>query len=239
MRSTMRLLLALATLMLVWSASAAPFDDLLDPGAAEVAKYKAKVLSGPFILGKLTALDVDKDEKSFTVQVPFQIRTPNAEGQKKYTDVYQQYAAAYRAGNAGEVQRLYAALVEAYKGAFDVEDRPIDIELLGTSKLVVRRLNLPPKEPGDDGKPVRYTAKEVAELKGDAKLVGYKATLKDLETDQYVRVYIDKSKLKPPAKKAKDAAPPEEEPGYYPVTMIVIVPEPVPALPGNPLLPKQ
>jgi hypothetical protein len=238
MRSIIRLFLGMSALILVWSATAAPADLIVDPAAAEMAKYKAKLLSGQYIPGKLTALDVDKDEKSFTVQVPYQIRTPNAEGQKKYNEVYQQYAAAYRAGNAGEVQRLYAALAEAYQAAFDVEDKPIDFELLGTSKLVVRRLTLPPKEPGDDGRPARYTAKELAELKGDAKLIGYKATLKDLETDQYVRVYIDKSKLKAPAKSKDKDAPPPEEPSYYPITMIVIVPEPMPMLPGNPLLGK-
>lgn len=237
MRLAIRSLLGLAALALVWSATAAPLDNILDPGAAEVAKYKAKVLAGAYIQGKLTAFDVDGEEKSFSVQVPFQVRTPNAEGQKKYGEVYQQYAAAYRAGNAGEVQRLYGVLVEAYKGAFDVEDRPIDLEFLATPKLVIRRLTLPPKEPGDDGKPARYSAKELAELKGDAKLPGYKATLKDLETDQTVRVYIDKSKLKPPPKKEKgkeQEAP--EEPAFFPVTMILIVPDVMPALPGNPLL---
>jgi len=239
MRSIIRVFLAMSALMLVWSAMGAPADNVIDPGAAEVAKYKAKLLNSPYFLGKLTALDVEKDEKSFTVQAPYQIRTPNADGQKKYNEVYQQYGAAYRAGNAAEVQRLYAALAEAYQAAFDVEDRPIEFELLGTSKLVVRRLTLPPKEPGDDGKPARYTAKEMAELKGDPKLIGYKATLKDLETDQYVRIYIDKSKLKAPAKKDKDKDAAPEEPSYYPVTMIVIVPEPMAALPGNPLLPKQ
>lgn len=235
MRGTIRSLCGLAALTLVWSATAAPIDNLLDPGAAEVAKYKAKVIAGPYIQGKLASFDLDAEMKSFSVQVPFQIRTPNAEGQKKYGEVYQQYAAAYRGGNAGEVQRLYPLLVDAYKGAFDVEDRPIDIELLASDKLVIRRLTLPPKE-SDDGKPVRYTAKELADLKGDPKLPGYKADVKDLETDQNVRVYIDKSKIKPAPKK-KDAEAPEE-PAYFTVTMIIIVPEAMPALPGNPLLPK-
>lgn len=238
MRLAIRSLLCLAAVTLVWSATAAPLDNILDPGAAVVAKYKAKVLAGPYIQGKLISFDTEGEEKSFTVQVPFGISTPNAEGQKKYGEVYQQYAAAYRAGNAAEVQKLYPVLVEAYKGAFDVEDRPIDFELLGTPKLVIRRLTLPPKEPGDDGKPARYTAKELAELKGDAKLPGYKATLKDLETDQIVRVYIDKSKIKAPAKKEKDKEAEPEEPAYFHVTTIIIVPEVMPALPGNPLLSK-
>jgi hypothetical protein len=233
-------LLALTALIFVYQATAAPLDGLLDPGEAEVAKYKAKLLNSPFILAKLTSFDVEAEEKSFNVEAPFQLRTPNAEGQKKFSEVYAQYVAAFRAGNAAETQRLYAAAAEAYKGAFDVEDRPIEFALLASPKLVIRRLSLPPKEPGDDGKPARYTAKELAELKGDPKLLGYKATLKDLETDQHVRIYIDKAKLKPPKKDPKDKdAPPPEEPAYYTVTMIVIVPEPMPALPGNPLLPKQ
>ena len=96
---------------------------------------------------------------------------------------------------------------------------------------------LPPKDP--ENPKVKYSAQELKDLKGpNAGLIGYVASVSDLEIGSTVVVYVDK-KWKapmPPAKKKKkgeEAAEEEEKP--IPIFMIVI-PKPPPEATGNPLL---
>jgi len=200
--------------------------------------YRNKLLAKGIIPGKLKALNVDGDEKTFTIEVPFQKFTPNADGQKRFAEVYQRFQNAYRSGNKGEAQKLYNEAADAYRGQWDVEDTPFEFQCKAGEDLKVRKATVPPKETAD-GKLVRYSAKEIAELKGDPKLPGYLASIKDLDQDQYVVVYIDKTKYKPVTKSAKDKdkekeeAKPEEE-LVLPINIIMMVPAPAEMAGGNP-----
>src|SRR5208337_2161711 len=138
---------------------------------------------------------------------------------------------------------------------WDVQETPLEFQCKASEDLKVRMKNLPPKEPGADGKVRPYTAKELAEFKGpDTRLPGYNATIKDLELEQYVTVYLDKTKFKAPtptkstgkddpkdtkkdgdkkdadkkdAKEKDKDAKGDAEPVVYPINIILIVPPPM------------
>lgn len=241
MKSLARLVALLALMLVVPSLGAQnPFakgapampTDKMSVDAAKVAedRYKAKLMASPWFAAKLTAINVEGEEKRFTVEVPYQTRTLNAEKAKVYQEIVTRYQDAYRRNDQNAVKQLYAEAYEAYIASFDVTDLPITYELKADKTFEVRKQALPPKEPGDDGRVRPYTPKELAELKGNAKLPGYAATLKDLDTDVMVAVYLDKAKMKPaprPLAKAKDketAEPPPESDGTLPVLTLVILP---------------
>src|SRR5262245_2143481 len=102
MRCVCRLTVFLPLLILV-PALAAPMTEA-DPAKEAEAKHRAKLLAARFFYAKLTAIDADGDEKKFTVEVPFQTKTPNADGQKKYQEVLKRYREAYLRRDANQVK---------------------------------------------------------------------------------------------------------------------------------------
>jgi hypothetical protein len=78
-----------------------------------------------------------------------------------------------------------------------------EVELQATDDVKVR-LARPPEANDDKGKPKKYTAKELKELRGpDPKLPGYQAEFSDLHEGQIISVTLVKKKdaPKPPARK--------------------------------------
>src|SRR5262249_5207393 len=139
-------------------------------------------------------------------------------------DLLKRYNQALQSKNKGNIQSLGPQVQKAQAAMYVAKDNPIDLEFTGDKNLKIRRQELPPKEV--NGKPVLYTLAEKQQLRGsgaDAALPGYSATVKDLETDQYVKVYLDKSKSRTTGKKESDK-------DGHPITMIIIVP--APAQPG-------
>jgi hypothetical protein len=109
-----------------------------------------------------------------------------------------------------------------------------DVDLQATDEMKVRTLN-PPVEFDEKGKPRKYTAKELKEMRGpDRKLPGYTADFESLKIGQIVRVTVArrKSVLKamqhPQRVNTKDKDKENDAPlGDRPeVTMIVILAEP-------------
>ncbi len=80
-----------------------------------------------------------------------------------------------------------------------------EVEFQASSKAKVRTLVLP-EQFDDKGKPKKYTAKQLAELKGkDTHLPGYESSLEKLESGQVVRLTLRPAPPPPVAKaKAKD-----------------------------------
>jgi len=186
------------------------------------AAVRAKVLSGAFIPGKLTAaqVDEDKEDKTLTVTYVHQIKTLNTDVQKK---VQQVLADASRTKDKAKISKLAEEYKALQAALYKIEEVPFAFECKLDKDVVVRQLTLP-VQLGDDGKPKKTSAEEERKLKGDGKYPGYAASLKDLDPgEQLVRVYLDKTKIKPstPAKTAEGA---EAEKPVYPATLIVIVP---------------
>jgi len=106
-----------------------------------------------------------------------------------------------------------------------------DVELQPSDDMKVRILQ-PPADFDEKGRPKRYTAKELKEMKGnDPKLPGYTADFESLKADQIVKIYLGtrKEAKAPPRpkgrKKGKEAEEAETE--HKPeITMVVIIAEP-------------
>jgi hypothetical protein len=83
--------------------------------------------------------------------------------------------------------------------------RNIDIELQPTDDMKVRTLQLP-LDFDEKGRPKKYSARELKDLKGsDPKLPGYTADFDSLKPEQIVKVFLAR-------KKAAKAPPPPQAP---------------------------
>lgn len=234
MRSVLRLAVLIPTLLILSPLAAqnetkkAKFDEDL---------VRTKLVAGTYIDGKLTVVEAEGEAPHFVVQYVHQIKTANKEGQKKLAQVTRAYNDAVRRRDQNAAKKLYEEGQTAYAGAWDVEEFPVTFDLTADKNLHVRTNVIPL---GDDGKPQKLSADEQKKLKGpDPKLPGNMASIKDLDVEQRVRFYIDKEKFKPAKKddkkdKAKDkdkdadktAEKPEPEKVVYPISMIVILPNP-------------
>jgi hypothetical protein len=207
---------------------------------------RTKLVGSTYIDGKLTVVEAEGEEPHFTVQYVHQIKTANKEGQKKLAEVTRAYNDAVRRRDQNTAKRLYEEGQAAVMAAWDVQEYPITFDLKADKNLSVRTNVIPL---GDDGKPKKLSAEEQKKAKGpDPKLPGLTASIKDLDVEQRVRFYIDKDKFKPAKKddkKDKDKAKekdkdadkttekPEGEKSVYPISMIVILPNPSDAVGGG------
>jgi hypothetical protein len=123
-----------------------------------------------------------------------------------------------------------------YLAGLRLAQRNIDVDLQPTDDMKVRTLVLPP-DFDEKGRPKKYTAKELKELKGpDPKLPGYASDFDSLKPDQIVKVFLARKKPaktapKPPGPRKKgkednpDAADVRME-NRPEVTMVLILFEP-------------
>jgi len=215
-------------------------------GALDESKIRKKMLDGKFLQGVIIDAELEGEDKMMVMKAEWEVKKANPDGQKAYNELLKQYNTAYARRDAGQVKALYPKLVDAAKLTFDLEKMPFEFKLKISKDTRIRRAELPPKD-ADDPK-AKYTAAELAKLKGTGGLPGYVADLKDIELNEtQIQVTIDKSKIKAPAPakvdpkaKEKDAEKAEDAPAQeviYPVTIIMILPPPR-ELPGNPFLVK-
>jgi hypothetical protein len=176
------------------------------------AGVRAKLLAGTSIEGKLTKLEIKGDTKELVLTYVHQNKTLKKGGQKKYLDAVARYNAALDQRNTSldDIKKLKAAVEDAAKDCFDIEEIPVNFDLKITEKTLVRFSALPPNP---DGSPKSMSRAELDRLKGDPRLPGYMAKLADLNKTDTVRVTIDKKNIK----KSDDGS-------VYPATMILIVP---------------
>jgi len=184
-------------------------------GKVDVAKLKAKLLQGSFIEGHL--VKVNEDEKRFTFQYVYEVKKPVPAAQAKYAEIARRWsmALAMRSTGLEDLKKLQEEGRAAYKAAFEIDQTPIDFELKGEKNLAVRTMLAPTDA---DGKLKKLTAAEQQKLKGDPRLPGYSANLKEITEKQWVRVFIDRTKKPTPGK--------DGEPTIYPITMIQVVQPP-------------
>jgi len=194
-----------------------------EPQVKEDPKYRAKLLEGQYLEGKI----VDGNpEEGLVLEVTQKVRTVNQAEATRYQQLLQDRA---KARDVNALKQVDDRIKDCMAKYYDVKEVPYRFAIEGNKDTKIRQLKLPPKEPGDDGKPGKYTPEELKTLKGDdPKLPGYTADAKDLGPDTVIRVYLDKSKIKP-MPKPKPGEEPTEDVISYPMTMIVIVPPPEPA----------
>jgi hypothetical protein len=108
---------------------------------------------------------------------------------------------------------------------YSVRQAHRDYELKPADDMKVRLAN-PPAAFDEKGKPKRYTAKELKELKGEGNLPGYQAGLESLRANQVVTVYLSAKKRAAPPKKGKELDKETLEESKPVVRMVVIMAEP-------------
>lgn len=180
-------------------------------GKVDPAKIKAKLLQQTYIDGHLKS--IDEPEKRFAFEYVYEVKKAIPAGQAKFADVSRRWQAALNARNTGleDLTKLQAEARTAYKAAFDIDSTPIPFELKGDKGLIVKT-TIPPTDAA--GNPKKLSSTDQAKLR-----TGLPITIKELNTKNWVRIYIDKTKkATPPAK--------EGDPLIYPITAIYVIPAP-------------
>lgn len=180
-----------------------PDADVDRDEAKAVSDSKKKLVAAGKIVGKLTK--VEGTEKYLTLQVTTKV--PNPSALQSLANFQYQLAQASADRNPINRQRRLAEiqLNMARQQANMYKDHPYSLELQAADDMKVRTFNLP-QEFDEKGKPRKYTAKELAELKGpDTKLPGYAAEFENLQVGQQVEVTVLRPKtVAKPKTKDKD-----------------------------------
>jgi hypothetical protein len=146
-------------------------DEASDAKKADPAdkETKEKLVRLGSITGKLTK--VDGAQRSLTVQITVPVAQPSSSH-----------------GYSG------AARGRPRTQSYRIQNKTINVDLEASENVKVRT-EAPPKNVDENGKPKKYTTKELQELKGpDPKLTGYTADFDSLKTGQMVKVYMARKK---------------------------------------------
>ncbi len=137
-------------------------------------------------LGQVLSMDESKKTLRLRIEVP----KLNEGAVQGLAQAQQELVQAYTKPLQQQAQAVAAAQRKILENqAKLITKTTADIDLGTTEDLVVRMKDPPPKF-DDKGKPARYSAKELAELKGESKLPGYKAEWADLRTNQLLQVVL-------------------------------------------------
>jgi hypothetical protein len=183
--------------------------------------------------GQLTGkvLAIVESKKSLRLQLTLQVPQINQGELQAAADDSVRYQQALLRRDANAAANALYWMQRHQANSVTLQNVNKDVELQTTDDVKVR-LNNPPPKYDDKGKIVRYSAKELKELKGtDPKLPGYNGEFSDLAQDQIVTVHLVKRKgdgprLPPPKVKGKDADPSALLDNLPQVSMIVVVIDP-------------
>ncbi len=191
-----------------------PLFAIDDPDLA--AAKKEKDASPGELVGKVTK--INKRSKGFTLRVEYLELVPNSGGRGGAgapSDLQalvrqQQEWANLQTGlqkSKSQVQRL--AKLQHYSAKFDhrrmkshaqhlpyhlaVRHESIDLQPVAEIEI---RVSDPPPIFDDQGKPQKYTAAELRDLKGPGKAWGYRAIWSDLQKGQIITVFLAKKKTR-------------------------------------------
>jgi hypothetical protein len=252
MRASLRLAVLLPALICLPLLALGQGADKGDKGMSDEAKTRKKMLDGKYLQGVFTDVSDDGDDKIALLKAEYEVKKANAEGQKKYNELYNQFR---RERDKNRQKDLYNQLLAAAAGTYDVEKVPFEFKIKITGTTKIRRAEPPPKDP--DNPKAKYTAAELSKLKGPGGLPGYPCELSDIkygETTIQVTIDRGKDKGKTPAKtdtktdkadkdKAdkdksdKDKDKDKDADEVYMATLIMIPPPPK-EMPGNPFIGK-
>jgi hypothetical protein len=218
-----------ALVLAVALAAPAPADDKPD-AKGKLDNNQDKLVSLGTARG--TLINPGSDKGNLTIRVSLRYLEPNQQAQanllQRQQNLLQQQALIMRTRNPFVRQQLLAQLASQARqqpqNLFTVREIQKDFELTPGPDMKVRVLQLP-LDFDEKGKPKKYTAKELKELKGDPKLPGYTAEPDSLRANQTVLVYLV-GKKKPAPKKGEELDKDALEDNKPIIRMIVILAEP-------------
>jgi hypothetical protein len=220
-----RVLCATAAVLVLTLAHASGADEKQPaPLKPEAKAAKDKLIAAGEVAGKL--IDLNRDERRLTVQVHLRYIVPNPDGIAAQQQLQQDYADALQIEDPTErfqrLREIQIALVQNQPNLVMLKEEQHDVPVQFADEVRVRLLTLPLAF-DNKGKPRKYTAEELKELKGKENLVGYRGELDDLRVNQLVRVYLVRKVPAKPDPAARLVDPPQPQ-----AASIVIVAEPPP-----------
>lgn len=226
----MRSALILAITLPILAPALAVGGDNTTVSDKQKAEIRDKLLTANYMLGKLSKIKLE--DKTFTLEVKNYIRIQNPDAYRAWTMLNAQYNAAFQRGNQAEMLKLQDQIKETKAKLY--EEVTTVFELKASDNFQVRFQQLPEKDA--EGKPITYNPVDVAKRKGKDGEPGYSATMDDLTTLQYVRVYLDRAKMTSESNPSSSKCDAPAEP-VYPVSIILIQPPPKEAPPVQPMQP--
>ena len=189
---------------------------------------KDKLLPAGTLQGKITKLDADK--KTVSVEITFYYQKPNNDEYKAMIDAQNRYnQAVFKRDRNGAIQ-AQNDMVTHYAKLYSIEKKTqnLDLQIMDDAKI---RVSYPPIAFDDDGKPKKYTKKELDELKGpDKKVPGFPAEFDALATGETVQVMLVRKKDDKPMKpnpggvpKPKDVVGEDALADHLPLVSTIVV----------------
>jgi hypothetical protein len=178
------------------------------PGKVDLSKdldknvNSEKTIKAGHLTGKVLAIIESK--KSLRLQVTLQVPKLNAGALNGLQQAQVNLQVAMARNDVGGVINARNSIAQHQANLYHFQTVTKEVELQTTDDVKVR-LAYPPAQFDDKGKPKKYTAKELKELKGpDPRLPGYNGEFSDLQQEQTVTVTLVKKKDAPrPAAKPK------------------------------------
>lgn len=173
-----------------------PFSSAQAPKTGPVKPApKEPVFGKDFVNAKLVAVE----DGRITVEFTYTAQVINPDIAKKLENLNQAFNDANNIQNQAQrftvQQQILLAGRDLQKQLYNAEEKteqqPFDLD----EKTKVRIASLPMTNA--DGKPIKYTAAQLRELKGTGNLPGYNAKPDDLKIGQQVRVHFLKNKSAP------------------------------------------
>jgi hypothetical protein len=163
-----------------------------------------KMIKTGTLVGKV--IEVNETKKSIRLQMSYQVQKPNVGEMQAAAACQVQYQQAIANRDPNGARQAMLSMAQHKANSMTTQRKTQDVEVTGTEDVKIRQTS-PPIAYDDKGRPMKRSAKELKELKGDLKLPGYPGEFTDLHMDQVVRVSLIKKKETPVHKgpKPKDA----------------------------------
>jgi hypothetical protein len=235
MRQITRLTALVVTGLMVLPIFAA--DEKKDVDKKDVDKKAPELVKAGVLTGKVLSVDETKRTIRMRLELP-ELNQNTVQAIARDQAELQRVLLTERnpQTRAQRVAQLQVQIAQHQRNLYSVKHHDLDVN---SSEEVKVRLKNPPVKFDDKGKIVRYTEKELKELKGDdPKLTGYNGEFADIRPNGYIEVHLMKKKGNPmipkpqPGVKGKDVDAPDIQAilaEYSPqATMIVVIAEPPP-----------
>jgi hypothetical protein len=179
-----------------------------------------KMMKSPKVQGTVVA--VAEDKKVLRLRVPIHYVKINEGHLQNYINAQN---SMLQATNAQGVVNAQRSMAQAAAQIYEIATVEKEAEWTATDEVKVR-MNNPPPQFDEKGRPKRYTAQQLRELKGNDKLPGYPAEFSDLKNGQIVQVTLLQKKTGArPVRRGKDAEG-EAADDLPKMQMIIIMAEP-------------
>jgi len=211
-------------------------DDKKPDDKKDVDKKGPELVKAGVLTGKVLSIDETKRTVKLRLELPeLNQNTVNAMARDQAEIQRVLLTERNPQTRAQRVAQLQQSIANHQRNLYTIKHHDLDVTSAEDVKV---RLKNPPAKFDDKGKIVRYTEKELKDLKGDdPKLTGYNGEFSDIRPNGYIEVHLMKKKGTPVIPKPQPGVKKDVDPvdmqallaEYSPLaTMIVVIAEPPP-----------